>query len=112
MSITEIVIAVFGSLTTVSAYIFARRKTRAEALDIEVRSKTTEIENDIRISDYYKVLLDDLTDRYEKKYKELVTLYENKEKVLKEEIALLRRQNTDLKKQNNELRKRLKEAGA
>lgn len=85
-----------------SGWFFTRRSQLAEA-------KGKELDNEIKLSDYYKEMLDDLSSRYEKKYSEIVNLYESKERILKDEIALLSRKITDLKKENIALRKRVKE---
>lgn len=99
----EIVLALIGVMGSVFAYLFGRKKTTAEIKVIEEGTKTTKIDNEIKMSEYYKEMLDDLSSRYESKYKEVVALYEDRIKLLKSEIVLLRKQNSDLKKRVKEL---------
>lgn len=89
--------------TALVGWVFNKKSTRADV-------KNKEIDNEVKLAEYYKKMLDDLSGRYEAKYKEIVALYESKEKVLRDEITLLKRANRDLKAENNALRKRLKEA--
>ncbi|MEN5434085.1 hypothetical protein ABE545_10620 [Sphingobacterium faecium] len=106
---TEVYLALAAALgaflTKAVEWIFNRKKDSTE-----VEGK--EIDNDIKLADYYKVMLDDLQTRYEKKYQDIEALYENKERILKDEIALLNRKVKMLKTENMELRKRVKELEA
>lgn len=92
-----------GALITKSVDWFFVRREKQE----DVKGK--EIDNEVKLADYYKIMLDDLSKRYETKYTDIVTLYESKEKILKDEITLLNRKISDLKKENIALRKRIKE---
>jgi len=101
---TEILIAV-ASLVSIGGsaffnWFFIKRKTDAE-------TRTTEIENDIKLSNYYKELMDDLKQRYESKYNEFAQMLDSQKQLLKEEIAMLKKQVEALKAENNELRKKL-----
>lgn len=102
---TEIYIALAAGagafLTKLVDWIFSRKSSRED-----VREK--EIKNEIQLSEYYKSMLDDLSQRYEQKYTDIVALYESKEKILREEIALLRRENRLLKKQLGEKEREIK----
>lgn len=102
----ELLIALAGLVSVGGSaffgWVFAKRKSNAEA-------KTTEIENEIKMSDYYKVMLDDLRNRYERKYQDYESLMNSKEKILKEEITMLNRKIKMLKTENSELRKRISE---
>ena len=106
--------AIIGGFTTTmlagfSGWFFTKRKYAAEALSIEVDVKTKEIDNDIKVSDYYKGLLDDLGGRYESKFTDIVAVYEKKTSILQDEITLLKRKNIILTQENAALRKRIKE---
>jgi len=99
----EILIAIVGFITTGSAaifgWIFGRRKTTAEAKVIEGKAKTIEIDNDIKSSNHYKEMLDDLKPRYEKQFRDFEAACLSKEKLLREEIVILREENRILKAQ-------------
>jgi len=101
---TEILIAV-ASLVSIGGsaffnWFFIRKKTDAE-------TRTTEIENDIKLSNYYKELMDDLKQRYESKYIEFAQMLDSQKQLLKEEIEMLKKQVETLKAENKELRKKL-----
>ncbi len=83
-------------------WLFGRKKTIAEAT-------TVEIENEIKLSDYYKIMLDDLSQRYENRFLELEQLYLNKGKVLEDEMSMLKQKIAILTAENRELRKRINE---
>lgn len=89
-------------------WFFGRKKQNAEIT-------SAEIDNEIKLSDYYKTMLDDLGNRYEQKYKDVVALYESREKLLRDEITMLknkikmlRQENISLKRRVGELEKQLK----
>lgn len=94
--------AVGAFLLKLVEWIFNKKSQKADV-------KAKDIENEIKLSEYYKKMLDDLDDRYEAKFIEFVALYERKEKILKDEIFLLNRKIKDLKAENIALRKRIKE---
>lgn len=89
-------------LTKLVDWIFNKRSVKADV-------KAKDIDNEVKLAEYYKTMLDDLNLRYEAKYNDIVSLYESKEKVLKDEINLLKRSVKDLKAENLVLRKRIKE---
>lgn len=89
-------------LTKLVEWVFNKRSANADV-------KSKDIDNEVKLAEYYKKLLDDLSVRYEAKYNDIVMLYESKEKVLKDEINLLKRSVKDLKAENLVLRKRIKE---
>lgn len=91
-----------GILTQSANWFFGKKKNNAEV-------KGKEIDNEIKLSEYYIKMLDDLSIRYEKKYKDIVMLYERKERILQDEITLLNRKVKMLKQENNELRRKIKE---
>lgn len=94
--------AVGGFLTKGAEWVFTRKSTQEEL-------KSKEIDNQVKLAEYYKVMLDDLSARYEDKFQQIVTLYESKEKILRDEMSLLDRKVKMLKAENLELRKRIKE---
>lgn len=97
--------ALGGFLTKGVEWIFNRKKDGEEI-------KSREIDNEVKLAEYYKSMLDDLHSRYEAKYQELSALYANKEKILRDEIVLMTRKVKMLKAENLELRKRIKELEA
>jgi hypothetical protein len=102
---TEIVMAVTGILsvfaTGFAGWFFGRRKTQAEA-------HSTEIDNDVKLSNHYKEILDDLKSRYEERYKEFESLMLKKEELLKEELKLKDKKIRLQQQEINELRKEVK----
>ena len=95
-------------LTGVAGFFFGKRKLRAETETIEVNNDTIEISNADKIVGMYQKTLDDLQVRYEAKFKEIINLYEEKIKLLQDEISILRRTNKQLKEENEILRKNQK----
>lgn len=91
-------------LTKLVEWIFNKKGQKED-----VRTKA--IDNEVKLADYYKQMLDDLQARYEAKFNDVVKLYESKEKILRDEISLLNRKIKDLKAENLALRRRLKELG-
>ena len=63
----------------------------------------------LELKKVYKDTLDDLQIRYEAKFKEITGLYEDKIKLLQDEITILKRSIKQLKEENILLRQRLKE---
>lgn len=95
-------------LTGLAGFLFGKRKLRAETETIEVNNNTIEISNADKIVGMYQKTLDDLQVRYEAKFKEIINLYEEKIKLLQDEISILRRTNKQLKEENEILRKNQK----
>jgi hypothetical protein len=91
-------------------YLFERNKNKAITKGVEADAEAKEIHNGGQIIDRYIAALDDLENRYEKKYLQITALYDSKVKVLEDEIRLHKRMNTALKKENTELKKKLKDA--
>lgn len=83
-------------------WFFSRRKQRAEV-------NSSEIDNGAKAVNLYKETLDDLGNRYEKKYQDIVALYNNREKLLRDEIAMLKSKLKMLKQENISLKKRVSE---
>lgn len=96
-------------LTKLIEWIFNKKSHKEDA-----RTKT--IDNEIKLSNQYKDMLDDIEPRYKKQlieFEERVKanerLWSSKEKLLKEEITLLRKENKLLKQQVFEKDRRIKE---
>lgn len=79
-------------------WFFGRKKTKAEV-------RSSEIDNDIKLSRHYAKILDDLEQRYQKRMTDINELFNQKEKMLKEEIRILKRRIKLLQSENRELRK-------
>ena len=84
--------------TTFITWFLSKRKQNAEV-------NTTEIDNGSKVVTLYKDALNDLSDRYEKKYldvqsqaKNIEILFENKEKLLLQEIDYHKKQTILYKK--------------
>ena len=106
-------IAEFASLVLsgFAGFIFGRKKQNAETESIEVNNDSVEIANVAKIAEVYKNTLDDLGLRYEKKFNEIISLYEQKVKLLHDEINLQKRIIEHLKEENKTLHKKLKDNG-
>lgn len=89
-------------LTKLVDWIFNKKSAKEDT-----RAKV--IENEIKLADAYKKQLDDLEQRYENKFVEVVQMYDRKVRMLEDEISLLNRKVKILKTENVELRKRVKE---
>ncbi len=79
-------------------WFFGRRKTKAEV-------RSAEIDNDVKLSKHYAKILDDLEQRYQQRFEDITVLFNQKEKMLKEEIRILKRRIKLLQSENRELRK-------
>lgn len=92
-----------------AGFIFGRKKQNAEVETIEVNNDTIQISNADKIVAMYQRTLDDLQTRYEAKFREITGLYEEKIKLMQDEINSLKRTVKLLKEENQMLRQRLKE---
>ena len=97
--------------TGVAGYVFGRGKLRAETEGLEAENEGKELENADKLVRLYKDAIDDLGSRYEKKYQEVTALYENKVRLLEDELKMHKRIINQLKSEIAALRKRLKENG-
>ncbi|MGC4130417.1 MAG: hypothetical protein QM564_12885 [Bergeyella sp.] len=106
-------IGVFVSavLTGIAGFLFGKRKLRAEVAGMNADNEGKEIENAEKLVNLYKDTLDDLGNRYEVKYREVTALFENKIKLLEDEIKMHKQIINRLKSENTALRKKLKENG-
>lgn len=86
-------------------WFFEKRKYNQVVVGMESENKAKEIENDSKKVQLYKDILDDLSIRYENKYKDLEAAYERKTKLLEEEISLKERIISNLKKEVRDLKK-------
>ncbi|RWW91868.1 hypothetical protein [Flavobacterium cerinum] len=113
MTINELYVAIGGGIGTVlggfSGWFFRRRYENASAEEKEADAKGKEIDNEIKLSDYYKIMLDDLGTRYDKKFSDIISVYEQKANLQQDEINLLKSKNRMLGQENAALRKRVKE---
>ena len=104
----------FGTLiatliTGFGGWFFGRRKSNAEASIVEADYESKEIDNGGKIVSMYKEAIDDLGNRYEKKYQEVAAIYDKKIEILEAEIKLQKQIISGLKKENSELKQRIKE---
>lgn len=119
----ELIIAVIGIISTGAtgyfSFLFARSKYKQEVEKIKVEvlqarksADTIAIDNDIKLSGHYKEILDDLKQRYEKRYQEFEEMMNRKFQLLEEELKLKDRkiklqhqEITELRKENRILKK-------
>ncbi|MDY6024768.1 hypothetical protein [Bergeyella zoohelcum] len=71
--------------------LFGRNKLKAETETIEVNNDSIEITNVDKVVSVYQKTLDDLEKRYEAKFREITGLYEEKIKLMQDEINSLKR---------------------
>ena len=90
------------------AFIFERKKNKAVTKGVEADVHSKDIQNGKDVVFMYKEAMDDLNSRYEKKFKDIVEMYDRKMKVLEDEIKLHKRMNTALKRENADLKRQLK----
>ena len=99
MYFPEIVSALLtGGVGTFFGWFFTRRKTNADAT-------TTEINNGAEVVKLYKDALDDLPHRYQNKFDGLNELFDQKSKILNEEIEFLKKERDLWKRKYNDLLK-------
>ena len=84
----------------VIGWVFGRKKQNAEVDGLQVDNESKEIDNGSKVVHMYKEAIDDLGIRYEKKFSEVVELYERKVQMLTDEINLHKRIINQLKKEN------------
>jgi len=93
--LSEIFVGFFIGFTT---WFFSRKKNKVEV-------QTVEIDNGSSVVKLYKDALDDLPPRYEAKFNSLNQLFEQKEKILLEEIGFLKKERDLWKKKYSDLLK-------
>ena len=112
----EVIIGVVGVLSTFfgiyftfvfqkSKYLQEVEKMKIEVIQATKLSETTEIDNESKIIDLYKNALDDLPHRFEDRFTGLTQLFEQKEKILREELSFLSKERDLWKKKYNDLLK-------
>lgn len=69
--------------------IFERRKNKAITKGVEADVESKEIDNGSKVIEMYKAALDDLPNRYEKKYQETAELWERKFQMMSQEMTQL-----------------------
>ncbi len=105
----EAIIASIAGTGGFLGWFFERRKRRLHNQGVEADVESKEIDNSKEIINMYKTTLDDLGKRYEDKFKDVSELYEQKMKLLQDEIRIHERVIANLKRENADLRKRIKE---
>ncbi|AMA48996.1 hypothetical protein AWN65_05715 [Flavobacterium covae] len=97
--------------TGIFTFLFTRSKYKVDVLQAKENAESTSIDNDIKRSNQYKNMLDDLEVRYEKKYQEFENIMHRKVQILEEEIKmrdrkikLLEREIAELKQENKQLK--------
>lgn len=104
------VVAFLGTIfASTAGYLFGRKKNAQEIFGMQADNEGKEIENADKLVHLYKDALDDLGNRYEKKFHDVTELYDRKIKLLDDEINLHKRIITQLKSENTLLRRKLKE---
>lgn len=93
--IGEAVALLLGGLIN---FLFNKRKEK-------VAVTTNEIDNGSSVVKLYKEALDDLPERYGEKFKDLNDLFDQKEKILLEEIGFLKKERDLWRKKYNDLLK-------
>ena len=96
--LSSIITLFFGGFV---GWFFKRKRENAEA-------KSLEIDNEVKLSKYYKELLEDLGKKYKEEFKEVTSLFESKENILKDEISILNRKLKMLTQENKALRTKIK----
>lgn len=116
------------------SWFFTRKRSSAEVEQITVSTDTVQIDNNDRAINIYKGLLDDLTERYELKFKEInedaqeklsrmekhiaevkkiyedkIKILESQNKLLNEELQIRERLIRNLKIENKDLLERIKQ---
>ncbi len=104
----------FGEFLTMviggfGGWFFGRKKNDAEVEDVKARTDSIEIENEIKLSNYYKELLDDLKPRYDSQFREFQNACMSKEKLMREKIVLLKEENKILRQHIADRDKRIAE---
>ncbi|GLB51698.1 hypothetical protein NBRC110019_07370 [Neptunitalea chrysea] len=90
-------------------WLFNKKRQEAQTKQEQENAESTEIDNEIKLANYYKVMLDDLGGRYETKYAQLSEVFDRKVKMLEDEIKLLTNRNKTLTEENRSLKKVVKE---
>lgn len=96
----NLIITIIGYVFGAGGLLFwflERRKFNAEVEAVLENVNASKIDNDVKLSHHYKEILDDLKERYEKKFEEFEKMWQAKEKLMKDELSLLRKQIRNLK---------------
>jgi hypothetical protein len=92
-------------ISGLAGFLFGRKKQSAELAGMNAENEGKEIDNAEKLIHLYKESLNDLGDRYEKKFQDFVRISEQKTKLLEDEIALHKRVISNLKKEISMLKK-------
>lgn len=94
-----IILTATGSVGGFFGWFFTRKKQDVEVVGMVVDNEVKEIDKDSKVVELYKNALDDLSVRYEAKYREIEvrhsniqSLFDKKEKILQQELELLKKQ--------------------
>src|SRR5690554_2937210 len=105
MILNEMYLAIIGVLsaaaTGFTGWFFGRKKTQAEV-------ENAQIDNDIKLSGHYRVMLDDLEKRYIDQFNKFKNTTEKQMKLYEEQIKFLEKKIRILQQENKELRSELK----
>jgi predicted RNase H-like nuclease (RuvC/YqgF family) len=93
---------IMGTVATgFTGWFFGRKKTAAEVV-------STEIDNDIKLSGHYRIMLDDLEKRYIDQFTKFKTTTDKQMELYEEQIKFLEKKVRILQQENKELRTELK----
>lgn len=106
--ITSIISLLLGGTGAVGWFL-ERQRRKEEVAGLKTDNEGKKIDNEVHAVDLYKSMLDDLSARYEQKYTDIVAMYDQKVKILNEEIKMHKRLVASLKKENTDLRRRVRE---
>lgn len=73
----------------IGAFFIERRKNKAVTKGVEADVDSKEINNNSKVIDLYKEALDDLQNRYEKRYNEISEMFEKKYQMMRDEMQQL-----------------------
>ncbi|MCZ2140823.1 MAG: hypothetical protein LC096_05460 [Bacteroidia bacterium] len=106
----DIIAAIVGSggVSGYVAHFFTRKKYLVEVKQAAENVETTAIENDVKLSNHYRDILDDLQARYEKRAQEFEKSMQKKIQILEAEISMKDRKIRLLETEIKDLKKQLK----
>lgn len=107
--LSAVITGYLGFFFAKSKYLQEVEKLKVEVLQAKKDAETTDINNDDKIIQQYRSALDDLPARYESKFNDLIGLFEQKERILKEEINFLKKERDLWRRKYNELFRQYKE---
>lgn len=94
MILNEMYLALIGvfsaAATGFTGWFFGRKKTQAEVVNAQ-------IDNDIKLSQHYREMLDDLKARYMEQFREFEEMTQQQIKFLQKKIRILQQENKELR---------------